>query len=241
MRAAAISAAILSLACHDNGPPRGTLTGNVVLQDTWANTLSDFSGVTVSIDGGSNHAFTDASGAWRIDGVLTGIHDIAFTKSGFGTVHLARQAVFATTMTVPRVVMAIAPTQQASIDTVRIIPADSGTSTAFLVGSISPNPPSNAKLVSAVLFVGSSDAVSPDTSTYTTFYTYTNDSAASPPFFFVLSAKDLRDKFPSGSRVYATAYVTAASCTCVADTTRALKPAFTNLGPRSNVVQLTVP
>src|SRR5689334_13545296 len=117
----AICAAIAVSSCSDSTAPHHvSLAGNVVLFDAWATRLEDFSGVTVTIGGSTSSAKTDTTGAWRLDNVPVGPHDIIFTKSGFTTVQVLGQPISDTTTAAPSVNLAIPPWQQAIIDSIYV-------------------------------------------------------------------------------------------------------------------------
>ena len=245
-RAVALCAALFSVACHDLGPPKGTVAGTVVLQDPWANKLDDFSGVEVALDERSASTFTDKAGAWHIDKVPSGAHDITFTKTAFGTVRIARQTVAAPTTTAPKIIMALTPSQQAIIDSIRsaAISTPAGTDTLYVVdGHLSAPPPDNAKAVSVVAFVGKTTGVSPDTALFERSNTFTDATGKLSKFFIIFTADELRKAFGTGTHAFATAYVSAASCTCTPDPRNAgaSKPVFSGTGPRGNLVELVIP
>ena len=108
-----------------NSPSPATLSGTVILQDAWGNIFADPSGVDVVVNGVSTHAATDQSGAWHIDGVLSGSRTITFTKPTFGTMRIPGQVVQSPSTTVSNVTMGQAPWQQAVIDSIHVI-AQSG-------------------------------------------------------------------------------------------------------------------
>jgi hypothetical protein len=56
----------------------GSISGHVTLAGT-----SDYSGVRVSVAGGSAADTTDASGAYQITGLMAGTFNLAFTKTGY--------------------------------------------------------------------------------------------------------------------------------------------------------------
>ncbi len=69
----------------------GSFAGRVALIDSTQLVLSNFSGITVSIDGTSISTTTDSSGRWEINAVPEGLYSISATKSGFGTFHWYEQ------------------------------------------------------------------------------------------------------------------------------------------------------
>ena len=245
-RVAALCAALFSVACHDFGPRKGTVDGTVVLQDAWANRLDDFSGVEVALDDRAASTFTDKTGAWHIDKVPSGAHDITFTKTAFGTVRMARQTVAAPTTTAPEIIMALTPSQQAIIDSIRATPISTParTDTLYVVdGHLSFPPPDDAKAVSVVAFVGKTTGVSPDTASFERSNTFTDATGKMSRFFIIFTADELRKAFGTGTHAFATAYVSGAACTCTPDPRNAgaAKPVFSGTGPRGNVVELTIP
>lgn len=245
-RAVSLCAALFSVACHDLGPRKGTVDGTVVLQDPWANRLEDFSGVEVALDDRSASTFTDKAGAWHIDKVPSGAHDITFAKTAFGTVRIARQTVAAPTTTAPDIVMALTPSQQAIIDSIGAtqISTPARTDTLYVVyGHLSFPPPDNAKAVSVVAFVGKTTGVSPDTASFERSNTFVDATGKVSKFFVIFTADELRKAFGTGTQAFATAYVSGASCTCTPDPRNAgaSKPVFSGTGPRGNVVGLAIP
>src|SRR5689334_10032049 len=97
-------------ACHDittTGTAR--IRGSAALQDAWGNDLADRSGVAVTVDGESSRATTDASGAWQLDGVAAGHHDVTFTKPGFGQFRLLDQPMPPDESVLPTVTLATTP------------------------------------------------------------------------------------------------------------------------------------
>ena len=244
-QAVVLGAAVLALACHDSaGPGMGTLAGTVVLHDSWGTALDDFSGVEVAVDGRGAGTFTDRAGAWRIDSVPAGRHDVTFTKATFGTVRLSSQTVTnGPSTTMPDVIMALTPWQQAIVDSIGLIMVTTPARTDsiyFVGGHLSAPPPDNAKAVAVVLFAGKTIAVSPDTTTFERWNTFNDGTGKSSKFFVILSVDDVRKAFGAGARAFVAAYVTAAACTCYPDKPSPSKPLFTNTGPRANVVPLSV-
>jgi hypothetical protein len=235
-----LCAAILAQACSDStSPSRGTLTGTVVLEDGWANRIGDdFSGVAVSVDGMSTGAVTDTSGAWHIDSVPAGNHDITFKKVTFGTVVLAGQAVAGPSTAAPDIVMALTPWQQAIIDSIYIVTRLS--KDYYVVdGHLSAPPPANARFGSTVAYFGRTATVSPDPSSFDQWNSGVDPTGKSSKFSISLPADAMRSTFGVGAHIFAVAYVSATACTCYPDNPTA-KPFFSNTGPRANVVQLTV-
>jgi hypothetical protein len=233
-------AAALAAGCHDMASPStGTLSGTVALQDSWANRLNDFSGVTVTLDGRTTGATTDPTGAWHLDGVPSGRHDIAFKKETFGTVHIL-QSVSAPSTTAPDIVMAITPWQQAVIDSIYIA-TRSGRDYYVADGHLSAPPPALA-LASAILFFGKTAAVSPDTLSYGQ-WNLSPITGKSSQFSVALPVDAIRSTFGVGTRVFATTYMSPALCSCYPDPSVPglyVRPFFSNTGPRANVVELTV-
>ena len=69
----------------------GTISGTVRVMDLpEATELSDRSGITVTVDGTTHSATSDADGSWRIDGLAAGIYNIVFTKEGLDTTRILR-------------------------------------------------------------------------------------------------------------------------------------------------------
>jgi hypothetical protein len=244
--AVVLCAALLSAACHDNGPSKANLAGIVLLQDSWANRFADFSGVKVSVDEDAATTVTDKTGGWHIDKVPAGAHSITFTKSAFGTVHIARQFVAAPMTMTPDVIMALTPPQQAIIDSVSVdtVKVPNGTDLLYVVhGHFSFPAPDSAKAVSTVVFLGKTSDVSPDTTTFERANIFTDATGKLTRFFILFGGQELHNAFGTGTHAFATAYVTGAGCTCTPDPSKpsASKPIFSGTGPRGNVVELTIP
>jgi len=232
-------AAILLSGCHDTtSPTTGTLTGTVVLQDSWATTLADFSGVSVSIDGLSTVVVTDTAGAWRIDGVPAGRHDVTFRKTTFGTVKVPGQMVDGSSTTAPTIFMVMPPWEQAIIDSIHV-ETIAGKDYYWVNGHLSDPPPANAKAVATVAFIGRTFAVSPDTTSYEQWGTSLDRTGKSSTFSIPLRVDDMRSTFGVGAHVFAAAYVTSATCGCYPNDPQT-KPFFANTGPRANVIPLTI-
>ena len=232
-------AATLLWGCRDaTSPSTGTLAGTVVLQDSWATTLADFSGVTVSIDGFSNLGVTDTAGAWRIDGVPAGRHDVTFKKATFGTVKVPGQMVDGPSTTAPTIFMAMPPWEQAIIDSIHI-ETIAGKDYYWINGHLSDPPPANAKAAATVAFIGRTSAVSPDTTSYGQWGTSLDRTGKSSTFSIPLRVDDMRSTFGVGAHVFAAAYVTSATCGCYPNDQQT-KPFFANTGPRANVIPLTI-
>lgn len=230
--------ATITSACGDSvSPSLGTLTGSVVLQDAWTNRLDDFSGVAVSVDGVSAGAVTDGTGAWHVDGVPYGPHDVTFKKSTFGTVRLSHQAVAAPSTTAPNVTMAITPWQQAVIDSVYLAPR--GGKDSYVVDGHLSAVPTGLGLVFTVAFFGKTSAVSVDSTSFDVWSSSVTTTAKSATFSMSLPADVARSTFVSG-QAFVTAYTSAFGCTCYPEQMTSSKPVYTNTGPRANVVQVSI-
>jgi len=238
-RLIALGAALLTQACGDATSPRtGTLTGTVVLQDSWATTLKDFSGVTVGVDGLPMTAVTDTAGNWRIDGVPVGKHDITFSKATFGPGRIVGQTVDESSATAPPMFLAVTPWEQAIIDSVHVV-TRTGRDLYLIDGHISAAPPPDARAVVVVGFLGRTLAVSPDTTSYAVWNQFVDVTGKLSTFSITLQADAVRSTFGVGGRAFAAAYVTVPTCSCYPNgpDTRSV---FLNTGPRANVVQLTI-
>jgi hypothetical protein len=66
----------------------GSFRGNVALVSASGDTLSNYAGATVQIQGTQFQATSVANGDWEIDNVPAGIYNIIFTKQGFDTLVL---------------------------------------------------------------------------------------------------------------------------------------------------------
>ena len=237
--------AVLSLCAATQGcsvdatsPRTGTLTGTVVLQDSWATTLPDFSGVTVSVDGLSLSAVSDTAGSWRIDGVPVGKHDVLFKKATFGTGRIAGQAVDESSTTAPPMFLALTPWEQAIIDSVHVV-TKTGRDFYFIDGHLSASPPATARAVVVVGFLGRTAAVSNDPTSYGAWNEYVDPTGKLSTFSISLQADAVRSTFGVGSHAFAAAYVTVPTCSCYPNGPE-ITSVFSNTGPRANVVELTV-
>jgi len=232
--------AVLSAACKDTASPStSTVAGTVVLDDAWANRLDDFSGVAVSIGGVSTGAVTDATGAWHIDGVPAGKHDITFKKATFGTFRLLGQSVGDASATVRDVILASTPWQQAIIDSVYA--AKRGTLDYYIVdGHLSGPPPANARVGEVIAFVGGFATVNTDTTTYQAWASSIDITGKSSTFSVALRGDALRTTFGAGGKPYVTAYVTPPICDGCGARNPGDASVFSNTGPRANVVQVTI-
>jgi hypothetical protein len=63
----------------------GTFRGNITLFDANGDTLPNYAGATVQIQGTTFQATSSANGDWQINNVPTGIYNILLTKPGFDT------------------------------------------------------------------------------------------------------------------------------------------------------------
>ncbi len=63
----------------------GTFHGNVALVNASGDTLTNYSGATIQIQGTQFQATSAANGDWQIDNVPAGIYNILLTKPGFDT------------------------------------------------------------------------------------------------------------------------------------------------------------
>lgn len=240
-RSVVLAAGIFALACGRDtiSGPRGTaLSGTVGLQDAWGNDLADSSGVAVSLDGLSLHAVTGKNGAWSIEDVPAGHHDITFAKNTFGTMRVLGQDVTGPATVAPKVLMAVTPTVQAIIDSVYVSTLG-GMSFYFFDGHLSAAPPASAKQAIAVIFLAKTENVSPDPATYDQWNAAIKLDGKSPTFTIALSVDGTRSTFGAGTELFVAGYANSVACSCYDDPTTK-KRVFTNTGPRSNVVRLTV-
>lgn len=239
--AIALGAVTLSLACSRDGisgPAGVALSGTVQLQDAWGNDLDDFSGVAISLDGALTQAVTDKDGAWHIDDVPAGHHDITFTKATFGTMRIYGQDVAGPSTVAPKIFMATTPTAQAIIDSIWVNTLG-GTSFYFVDGHLSAPPPANSKLSATVLFVSKRQGVSSDPAAYDQWYGSFDVSGTLTTFTMLLPVDGTRATFGSGTQLFATAYATSAGCSCYTDPATKNR-VFSNAGPRANEVRFTV-
>jgi hypothetical protein len=63
----------------------GTLQGNVALVDVKGDTLLNYSGITIQIQGTQFHTTSNSTGSWSLDNLPAGIYNIILTKPGFDT------------------------------------------------------------------------------------------------------------------------------------------------------------
>lgn len=231
--------ATTTTACHDittTGTAR--IRGSAALQDAWGNDLADRSGVEVTVDGESSRATTDASGAWRLDGVAAGHHDVTFTKSGFGQFRLLDQPMPPDESVLPTVTLATTPTVQAIIDSI-YVGTLGGQSFFFVDGHLSEPPPANAKSTVVVVFWSRNASVSPDPNEYEQWNASFSLSGASTTFTEAAPVEGTRSNFPVGTQVYVAGYVNSNACSCWTDAATGRR-VFSNTGPRSNVVRFTI-
>jgi hypothetical protein len=241
-REIALCVALAALAaCGSDGPSNpnpATLAGMVVLQDAWGNRMTDFSGVDVSVDGVSAHATTDISGAWKIDGVPSGQHDIRFTKSTFATMRIPSQTVAAPETQTPLITLAQAPFQQAVIDSIHVV-TRSGSDVYLVDGHLSAAPPANSKLGGTVALFGKTNGVSTDVASFVVWADGIDITGKSSTFSISLPSTTARSAFAPGEQMYVTAYAISVICGCYTDPATK-RPVYTTAGPRSNVVATTV-
>jgi hypothetical protein len=231
---------LLAQACGSdsiNGTSRGSLSGTVALQDTWGNDLADNSGVEVTVDGTTSRAVTDNAGSWHIDDIPAGRHDIVFKKPSFGTMRVPDQPIIGAS-TVPTIAMAVTPTVQAVIDSIHISNL-SGMAFYFVDGHFSSPPPANAKSSVAIIFIGKTDGVSPELTSYDQWNASFNLGGGSATFTIPLPVDGTRSTFGAGNTVFVTGYANSVACGCYNDVATK-KRVFANTGPRGNVVKLTI-
>jgi hypothetical protein len=235
-----VCATALTQACKDSvSPNTTTVAGTVSLDDAWANRFDDFSGVSVSISGLSTQTVTDAMGAWRIDGVPVGKHDITYKKATFGTFQLRGQIIGDSSVTIRDVILASTPSQQAVIDSVYA--AKQGTLDYYIVdGHLSAPPPANAKVGEVIALVGGFATVTTDTTTYQYWASALDITGKASKFSIALRMDGLRTTFGPGAKPYVTAYVTPPICDGCGARNPGDASVFLNTGPRANVVQLTI-
>jgi hypothetical protein len=214
------------------------LTGTVVVFDAWGNRMDSFAGVEIPVDGFSTHATTDATGAWKLDGVPSGKHDLTFAKSTFGTMHDLRLSVSAPSTDAGVTTIAQAPFQQAVIDSIRTA-TRSGSDVYLVDGHLSVAPPANAKIGGTVALFGRTNSVSTDVASFVVWSIGIDPTGKASTFSISLPASVLRASFAPGEQVYVAAYATSAICGCYNDPLTN-RPIFTTAGPRSNVVPATV-
>jgi hypothetical protein len=68
----------------------GTLRGNVALFNASGDTLSNYAGATVQIQGTSFNGTSNAAGDWEIDNVPAGVYNVSMTKTGFDTLIISQ-------------------------------------------------------------------------------------------------------------------------------------------------------
>jgi hypothetical protein len=71
----------------------GTIAGRVLLFDSTHAVLTDFSGITVSIDNTNRSMTTGPDGSWQFDNVDEGTYDLVASKAGFGAYHYYQELV----------------------------------------------------------------------------------------------------------------------------------------------------
>jgi hypothetical protein len=221
------------------------LSGFVVLVNGNGTEPANRDSVIVTIEGTSLSALTDSLGAWSIGGVETGIYNIAFNKSGYGTTKITQRQ--------------FTGGGQISVGTEYLCKAP-----AFNVDSLWVRPPKAADPYSLYIGVKLSDTTASSMGPYRTFIFLQRDTsvAMDPAHYaavFTINTyfKDGVDStnakiqpvnfsnggFVSGDSIYAAAYLAnAGSFTSGYEDLATGKTIYTNLnGVRSKVVRVVVP
>jgi hypothetical protein len=134
--------------------------------------------------------------------------------------------------------MALTPTAQAIIDSIYVTTL-SGMSFYFVDGHLSAPPPANSKLAITVIFLSKSENVSPAPGAYDQWNASLAIDGHSQTFTMALPVDGTRATFGAGTQLFVAGYATSAACSCYTDPATHNR-VFTNTGPRSNVVRLTV-
>jgi hypothetical protein len=230
---------LVSLACGADSvsPNPATISGTVVLQDAWGNVFADRSGVDVAVTGFSRHATTDNVGAWHLDGVPVGRHDVTFTKAAFGTMRVSGQTVSSPSTIVDDVVMGQAPWQRAVIDSIYIA-TQAGHDVYLVDGHLAAAAPDSAIISVTSAVMGRTSSVSADPATFLVWGSGVKAGRKATTFSIALPASSAQTNFGSGTQVFVTAFAVSA-CGCYTDPATQ-RSVYTTPGPRANVVPVTI-
>jgi hypothetical protein len=115
----------MSSCCENGAAPNGTssngngsIAGEAILFDSTGAVLTDFSGVSVTVDGTSMLAVSSTSGTWQFDNMPVGVYNVTATKASFGTFHWYQQALNDGHIDVATAALARMPNYSPSLGTV---------------------------------------------------------------------------------------------------------------------------
>jgi hypothetical protein len=145
---------------------KGTLHGKAYIYD-YLRTVTDSSGITVSMEGTPFTAVTDAAGNWTMRDLPTATYTIVYSKEGFGTYrYFGFQFVGGSEIYLPSTIRPILPRipteQMSDLRVSDVKDYGNGDIYYFLDGKLSP-PRAG---ISAQIFIGRDTTVSSDPSTY---------------------------------------------------------------------------
>ena len=165
----------------------------------------------------STQAVTDKSGAWHIDDVPAGHHDITLHEGDLRHDADLGQDVAGPSTVAPKITMAITPTAQAIIDSIWVNTL-SGIAFYFVDGHLSAPPPATRSSSITVLFVSKSESVSAGSRCIRSVEWLARHRRQ--------AIRRLRCSYPSMARVrrlerahrlFVTGYATSAACSCYTD------------------------
>jgi len=199
--------ALLVLSCKgsqgDTGPAGPNLTGSlhgfVGLWDTTENQLGSSPSVVVELLGANRISHCDSTGKWIFDSLRTGIYDISFRMTGFGT-FVKRNFQF---LGGGDIYAGYFNLGQLPAFSVTFLVATSSQTAIEISGRLSSPPPSGLNRF-VMVFVGADSTVSSDPKKYLASYAATTGSDS---FEVAILASFLHGKgLASGSLAYVCAY-----------------------------------
>ena len=181
-----------------SGPKlKGDITGLVLLLNEDGSQPSNKSGVSITIEGTSYTATTDASGSYTIAGVETGIYSITYSKTGYGlTKNLKYQfsgggQAFVGTTTLC----------QPATFSVSNLSNPSGSTIAITLS------PAVTAIKSVILFIGNNNSVSSNPQNYLTAIVFVSSTFTNGVLSTSLSQSTYRSAgLVSGNTAYIIAY-----------------------------------
>jgi hypothetical protein len=189
----------------------GTLQGRITVRDDDGNKVSDASGVTVSLDGTSFSATTDASGHWTIDSLPTRAYDITYSKSGYGSMHQLGYRFVGGDTVYMEADISIMPTTQVTISTLQPSLADTSEAqnlgSQFIYFDITPSVTATQQAHTTLFLMISRNATS-SIDNRAGAWTWTRTLPVNTTTAAWVSLEDLRNRFgfQSGDTAYITAY-----------------------------------
>lgn len=193
------------------GPAGPILTGNLfgfvdLLDQYGTKIITHNDSVLVSLDGTGKTCLTDVNGKYHFDSLTTGIYNLTFSKTGYGTMRLLTQQ-FTGGGDVDRdTKMSAIPTFSISTLTVTVDSAN-----VNLTGTLSTI---DTRIRTSALFLGGTSAVSSDPVNYLLSYSKATTNANLNGFTLKIPLTDLQNEgFGSGSTLYFSGYGAATSFT----------------------------